>query len=308
MKVSKFLAGALGAALGLLPIAPPEHLHEAEETGYISRRYSSSPEASRPSGASRRAAFDGGRRRWSGSYADHRLHRSGVIGRRESTADRACVDGAAHATSRRAAVCRRRSADTRSAQSPDSTPRPAPFTQRVTRLAKAAVSIFLCLEGVVCGHARGAWLRPWFVCPGSSRPKPFSPKPTRWRVSHREPPRAGDSRGDRLARAEVQAAGRWPNPRVTFNRESVAGVTENMFLVTQPLPITGRRGLDVSAASALVVASERRADEEIRRVRAELRECLCGSRRGAGARGRIDGVARSLARPGRDSRAPRSGR
>ena len=74
-----------------------------------------------------------------------------------------------------------------------------------------------------------------------------------------------------VARAEALAAGRWPNPRVTFNREAVAGVTENMFLVTQPLPITGRRGFDVSAASALVVASERRADEEIRQVRAALR-------------------------------------
>ena len=45
--------------------------------------------------------------------------------------------------------------------------------------------------------------------------------------------------------------GRWPNPRVTFNREAVAGVTENMVTVTQPLPVTGRRGLESSAASAL---------------------------------------------------------
>src|SRR5262249_49718755 len=74
-----------------------------------------------------------------------------------------------------------------------------------------------------------------------------------------------------VARAEALAASRWPNPRVTYNRESVAGVTENMFLVTQPLPITGRRGLDVDAASALVVASERRADEAIRQIRAGLR-------------------------------------
>jgi cobalt-zinc-cadmium efflux system outer membrane protein len=74
-----------------------------------------------------------------------------------------------------------------------------------------------------------------------------------------------------VARAEALAASRWPNPRVTFNRESVAGVTENMFLVAQPLPITGRRGLDVNAASALVAASERRADEEVRQVRAALR-------------------------------------
>ena len=31
-----------------------------------------------------------------------------------------------------------------------------------------------------------------------------------------------------LARADVLAAGRWPNPRATYNREAVAGVTENM--------------------------------------------------------------------------------
>jgi outer membrane protein, heavy metal efflux system len=74
-----------------------------------------------------------------------------------------------------------------------------------------------------------------------------------------------------LARADVVAAGRWPNPRATFNREAVAGVTENMFLITQQLPITGRRGLEINAASAMVAASSNRADEEIRRARAELR-------------------------------------
>ncbi len=74
-----------------------------------------------------------------------------------------------------------------------------------------------------------------------------------------------------VVRADVLAAGRWPNPRLTFNRESVAGITENMVTVTQPLPITGRRGLEVDAASARAEASARRADEEIRRARAELR-------------------------------------
>ena len=74
-----------------------------------------------------------------------------------------------------------------------------------------------------------------------------------------------------VARAESLAAARWPNPRFTFNRESVAGVTENMFLVTQPLPVTGRRGLEIDASAALVAASQQRADEEIRRVRAALR-------------------------------------
>ena len=74
-----------------------------------------------------------------------------------------------------------------------------------------------------------------------------------------------------LVRADVLAAGRWPNPRFTFNRESVAGVTENMFLVSQPLPITGRRDLAVQAATASASASASRADEDVRRLRADAR-------------------------------------
>ena len=31
-----------------------------------------------------------------------------------------------------------------------------------------------------------------------------------------------------LARADVLSAGRWPNPRLTFNRESVAGIDEHI--------------------------------------------------------------------------------
>jgi cobalt-zinc-cadmium efflux system outer membrane protein len=77
--------------------------------------------------------------------------------------------------------------------------------------------------------------------------------------------------GIEVARADVLAAGRWPNPRVTFDREAVAGVTENMAMVSQALPITGRRGFEVQAASALVDASSSRADEALRRARADLR-------------------------------------
>lgn len=74
-----------------------------------------------------------------------------------------------------------------------------------------------------------------------------------------------------VARADALAAERWPNPRLTFDRESVAGITENITTVSQPLPITGRRGLDVQAASALVDASSGRADDGLRRARADLR-------------------------------------
>jgi cobalt-zinc-cadmium efflux system outer membrane protein len=42
-------------------------------------------------------------------------------------------------------------------------------------------------------------------------------------------------------------------------------------MVAQVLPITGRRGLDIQAASALVDASSNRVDEAVRRARADLR-------------------------------------
>jgi outer membrane protein, heavy metal efflux system len=74
-----------------------------------------------------------------------------------------------------------------------------------------------------------------------------------------------------VARADVLAANRWPNPRFTFDRESVRGLTENMNMVAQLLPITGRRGLESQAASALVDAASNRADDAIRRARADLR-------------------------------------
>jgi cobalt-zinc-cadmium efflux system outer membrane protein len=74
-----------------------------------------------------------------------------------------------------------------------------------------------------------------------------------------------------VARADVLTAGRWPNPRVTYDREAVAGITEHMVMVAQPLPITGRRTFDVDAASANVAAITSRSDDEIRRLRADLR-------------------------------------
>jgi cobalt-zinc-cadmium efflux system outer membrane protein len=74
-----------------------------------------------------------------------------------------------------------------------------------------------------------------------------------------------------VARADVLAASRWPNPRLTFDREAVAGIAENMAMVSQTLPITGRRRLEAQAASALVDATSSRADDALRRARADLR-------------------------------------
>src|SRR5262245_26220370 len=73
-----------------------------------------------------------------------------------------------------------------------------------------------------------------------------------------------------VARADVLAAGRWPNPRVIVDRESVAGVTEYLSMVAQPLPVTGRRGLEVQAALALVDATSNRSDDAMRRARVDL--------------------------------------
>ena len=72
-------------------------------------------------------------------------------------------------------------------------------------------------------------------------------------------------------RADVMAAGRWPNPHVTYNRESASGIAEHMLTVSQVLPVTGRRQLAVDAAAARVEASLSRGGEQLRRLRAELR-------------------------------------
>src|SRR5688572_23337523 len=74
-----------------------------------------------------------------------------------------------------------------------------------------------------------------------------------------------------VARADVLAAGRWPNPRGTYNRESVAGVTEHITTVGQTFPITGRRPLEVNAAAAMVDAASGRAGDQLRRLRTDLR-------------------------------------
>jgi cobalt-zinc-cadmium efflux system outer membrane protein len=74
-----------------------------------------------------------------------------------------------------------------------------------------------------------------------------------------------------VARADVAAAGRWPNPRFTFSRESVLGVAESYLTVAQALPVTGRRELDVSVANSRVEATLRRVDDRVRRLHADLR-------------------------------------
>lgn len=77
--------------------------------------------------------------------------------------------------------------------------------------------------------------------------------------------------GIELARADVLSASRWPNPRLYVGRESVAGVTETITSVLQPLPVTGQRRFETASANALLEATTDRADDAVRRARADLR-------------------------------------
>ena len=77
--------------------------------------------------------------------------------------------------------------------------------------------------------------------------------------------------GAEVARAEEHRAGQWSNPILSFGREGAAGVTETITSVAQPLPVTGRLGLERREAVALALAVEGRADDVVRRARADLR-------------------------------------
>ena len=119
-----------------------------------------------------------------------------------------------------------------------------------------------------------------------------------------ESPRVRAIRADiDVARADVLTAGRWPNLRLLVDRESVAGITEYLTRVGQTLPISGQRGLHVRAASAMVDATTGRADDGVRRARADLRlaftQLLAAQNRErelAAARDRLRGVADVLAK------------
>ena len=106
------------------------------------------------------------------------------------------------------------------------------------------------------------------------------------RASRRFGPRRCGARG-------CSAAARWPNPRLVVQPRVVAGITENITTIGQLLPITGRRGLEVSAASARVDGElepgRRRDAPRARRSAAGV----CGARRGAEPRAR---AARAVAR------------
>ena len=79
-------------------------------------------------------------------------------------------------------------------------------------------SVVLCaaLAAVILPSNAGAQSLPLTEAEALARLSPASPRVRAIRASID------------VARADVLAAGRWPNPRITFDREAVAGVTENM--------------------------------------------------------------------------------
>jgi len=91
------------------------------------------------------------------------------------------------------------------------------------------------------------------------------------RLSNESPRVKALRAGVDVTRADVLAANRLPNPRVTYNREAVAGIAEHMLMVAQSLPVSGRRAIDVGGALARVDAASSRADDQVRRLRADLR-------------------------------------
>ena len=113
-----------------------------------------------------------------------------------------------------------------------------------------------------------------------------------------------------LARADVLTASRWPNPRLYVGREAVAGVSETITTVLQPLPITGQRRFEIQSARALVDATSLRADDALRRARADLRLAYADlvaaqtrERELAAARDRVQELAGILGRREREGDA-----
>jgi cobalt-zinc-cadmium efflux system outer membrane protein len=90
-----------------------------------------------------------------------------------------------------------------------------------------------------------------------------------------ESPRGRAARAEvDLVKAEAMAAGRFPNPSFTVSREAVAGTSEGYFLVSQSLPIWGRRGLQSDGAAERVRAAEFRAEDLQRLLRAAVRRAF----------------------------------
>ncbi|MBI4160977.1 MAG: TolC family protein, partial [Acidobacteria bacterium] len=77
--------------------------------------------------------------------------------------------------------------------------------------------------------------------------------------------------GIERARAEVTAAGLWPDPEAEIVREESAGTVERFQVLSVPVVLTGRLGLERASARAGVTAAEAAAGRERAILRASVR-------------------------------------
>lgn len=75
-------------------------------------------------------------------------------------------------------------------------------------------------------------------------------------------------------RAEGRGAGLWPNPNLQFDREAAGEEVERIAALSVSLPLSGRLGLERSAARTAVTAAERRARQGRIERRSRVREAF----------------------------------
>jgi outer membrane protein, heavy metal efflux system len=74
------------------------------------------------------------------------------------------------------------------------------------------------------------------------------------------------------ARADVRGAGLWTNPEASFSRETALGTVDIFASLALPVPVSGRLGLEKSAAERALRAAETRAGQDRLEARAHVRE------------------------------------
>jgi cobalt-zinc-cadmium efflux system outer membrane protein len=114
----------------------------------------------------------------------------------------------------------------------------------------------------------------WMLLPGAAwagEPRSITLDEALRRAEEVSPDARAIALGIERARAEARASGLWPNPGIEILREESAGTVERFTTVSQTLPITGRLGLERSAARSGLVAAEAAARQERVDLRARVR-------------------------------------
>jgi cobalt-zinc-cadmium efflux system outer membrane protein len=91
--------------------------------------------------------------------------------------------------------------------------------------------------------------------------------------------------GQAAAEGDLAAARVFANPRIEVGREDNLGVTERFALVSQVLPLTGRRWTEVGDAERRLTAARLRAETLDRRLQADVRLAFAAL---LAAQGRVD--------------------